>query len=78
MPLAGGVAARYITLMSAVFPVLLIIALALTLGVLFAGLITMARGGEVSRKYGNKLMRWRVIMQGIALLILVLAFLTKQ
>ncbi len=64
--------------MNVVFPVLLIIAMVLTLGVLFAGLITMARGGEFSRKYGNKLMRWRVIMQGIALIILALAFLAKE
>jgi len=47
----------------------------MTLGVLFSGLIVMARGGETNRKYGNKLMRWRVIAQGIALALLGLAFL---
>ena len=59
------------------FTVLLIIAMLMTLGVLFAGLITMARGPEYSRKYGNKLMRWRIIMQGIAILIFLLAVLSK-
>ena len=41
-------------------------------------MITMGRGGEVNRKYGNKLMRWRVILQGIALLLFVLAMLTRS
>lgn len=53
---------------------LIVIAMLLTLGVLFSGLIVMARGGEVNRKYGNKLMRWRVILQGVALGLLALAF----
>lgn len=63
--------------MDTLFATLLAVALALTLIVLFAGLITMGRGGEVNRKYGNKLMRWRVILQGIALLLFVLAMLTR-
>lgn len=54
--------------------VLIVVAMLLTLGVLFSGLIVMARGGEVNRKYGNKLMRWRVVLQGIALALLALAF----
>ncbi len=49
-----------------------------TLGVLFAGLFVMARGGEVNRKYGNKLMRWRVIAQGVALPMFALALLMKD
>ena len=57
---------------------LLALALAITLGVLFAGLITMARGGEFNRKHGNRLMRWRVIAQGVALLIFVLAMMMRD
>ncbi|WP_026986764.1 twin transmembrane helix small protein [Fodinicurvata fenggangensis] len=53
--------------------VLVVIAMLITLGVLFAGLFSMARGGEFNQKYGNKLMRWRVIMQGVALLLFALA-----
>ncbi len=53
---------------------LVVVALLLTLGVLFSGLIVMARGGEANRKYGNKLMRWRIILQGVALAMLALAF----
>ena len=50
--------------------VLLIVALVATLGVLFAGLFVMARGGQVNKKYGNLLMRWRVILQFSALVVL--------
>jgi len=54
--------------------ILIALALLMTLGVLFSGLIVMARGGEANRKYGNKLMRWRVICQGVALALLAVAF----
>lgn len=56
------------------FPLFLVIlAVVLTLGVLFAGLFSMVRGGEFSRKYGNRLMRLRVICQGIAILLFLIA-----
>lgn len=51
---------------------LLMLAMLATLGVLLFGVLTMARGGEFNRRYGNKLMRARVLLQGIALLILVI------
>ena len=43
-----------------------------TLGVLFAGLIGLARGGGNPIR-SNQLMRWRVILQGAALLLFILA-----
>lgn len=52
---------------------LIVVAMLITLGVLFTGLISMARGGEFNRKYGNKLMRLRVIAQGVAILLFGLA-----
>ena len=62
----------------AVFVVLIFILLA-TVGVLFLGLFSMARGGEFNRKYGNKLMRFRVAFQAIAiLLVLVLILLINH
>ena len=61
--------------MSGIVPVLLIVALVATLGVLFAGLLSMARGGEFNRKHGNRLMRWRVALQGMALLLLAILML---
>jgi hypothetical protein len=42
-----------------------------TLGVLFAGLLGLARG-EGDRTRSNQLMRWRVILQGAALLLFLL------
>ena len=61
--------------MNALLPILLIVFMLATLGVLFAGLIAMGRGGEVNRKYGNILMRWRVILQFAALAVLALVML---
>ncbi len=52
--------------------VLLIAALAGVVGVLILGMVSMVRGGEFNRKYGNKLMRARVILQGVAILLLML------
>lgn len=62
--------------MNAFMVALMVIAMLITLGVLFAGLVTMARGGEVNRKYGNKLMRYRVLAQGVALLLFAIAMLS--
>lgn len=58
--------------MKALFILALLFALA-TLGVMFTGAITMAKGGEFNRKYGNKFMQARVALQAITLLLLVLA-----
>jgi hypothetical protein len=55
---------------------LLIVALLAVLGVLGAGMIGVARGGDPLRS--NQLMRWRVILQGVALLIFVLLMLSRR
>ncbi len=60
--------------MAAVLNTLVVIALAGTLAVLFAGVFAMARGGEFNRKWGNKLMRARVVSQGLAILLLLALF----
>jgi hypothetical protein len=52
---------------------LLVVALTTTLAVLFAGLFSMARGGDFNHRHGNRLMRWRVIAQGTALAFIALA-----
>ena len=61
--------------METFFFVLVLIAMFITLGVLATGIIGMARGGEFNAKYGNKLMRARVIAQGVALALFALAVL---
>lgn len=49
-----------------------------TLAVLVMGVFVMGRGGKVSKKYSNKLMTLRVIMQAIALLLLLSLFFVKS
>jgi hypothetical protein len=51
---------------------------AATLGVLIAGVVSMVRGGEFNRRNANKLMRARVILQGLTLLLLVLLIFASQ
>ena len=60
------------------FFVLVIAAAAITLGVLITGLIAMARGGEFNRKHSNRLMRYRVIAQGIAILLFAITMMIKE
>lgn len=59
-------------------PILMALTLLAVLGVLFAGLVSMARGGEFNRKHGNRLMRWRVALQGLAIALFALALLIGQ
>lgn len=47
-----------------------------TLASLVVGLIVMAKGGEVNKKYSNKLMSYRVWLQAATILALVF-FLAK-
>ena len=48
------------------------------LGVLIAGLYSMWRGGEFSRKWSNKLMRMRIALQFVAIIIIMIAFLMSR
>jgi hypothetical protein len=66
----------YLTVMSGFFFTAMIVAMLATLGILVTGIVSMGRGGEFNAKYGNKLMRARVMMQGIALLFFALALMT--
>jgi hypothetical protein len=56
--------------------ILLIVAMALTLGVLLLGVFSMARGGEFDRRNANRFMRWRVVMQGVAILLFIIFMMT--
>lgn len=64
--------------MSGFFFTAMIIAMLATLAVLGIGIIGFIKGGEFNQKYGNKLMRLRVIMQGIALACFALAVLSSK
>lgn len=56
----------------AAIPYMLGFALAATFAVLMVGIFSYAFSGEFNRKHGNTLMRWRVIAQGIAILLFAL------
>ena len=58
-------------------PILIIIGLILVFIVLVVGLVSMLVKGDFNKKYSNKLMRLRVITQGIIILIFALVFLIK-
>lgn len=53
----------------------LVLALLAVFGALVLGLLSMARGGAFNARYGNKLMRLRVILQFLAIGLIALAFL---
>ncbi|MCZ4281655.1 twin transmembrane helix small protein [Kiloniella laminariae] len=57
--------------------ILIVLSLAAVLIILFTGLFTMAKGGDFNKNNANRFMRYRVIAQGIALVVLVLALLAK-
>jgi hypothetical protein len=42
------------------------------LGVLAVGIGGFARGGEFNRKHGNRMMRWRIALQFVAVVLIVL------
>ena len=65
--------------LAAAFPYVIGVALAAVLIVLLTGVVGMVRGGTFNARYGNKLMRLRVITQAVAVvLILVFLFLVKE
>ncbi len=51
--------------------ILVALAMLATLGILFAGMLGMVKGKHDPAR-SNKLMQWRIIMQGVALLLFVL------
>jgi hypothetical protein len=60
--------------MDRLFLVLIPISLAAVVAVLFMGVYSLTRGGDYARRNSNRLMRWRVGLQAVAVLILVAAF----
>ena len=59
-------------MISGIFVKVLSIALLLTVGVvLVLGIGTLFKGGETSKKYSNKLMQLRVLLQFVAIVALV-------
>lgn len=62
-------------------PLFYIVAIAclVVAGIMMFGVITFGRGGEFNRKHANKIMRWRIGAQFIAVvLILLFVFIRRQ
>lgn len=50
--------------------IILVIALAIVAGILGWGVMTMARGGDYNVKNSNRIMRYRIIFQAVALIVI--------
>ncbi|MBJ86295.1 MAG: hypothetical protein CMJ11_06900 [Pelagibacterales bacterium] len=55
-----------------ILPYAIFIVLFSVLLVLFIGIISMLRGGDFNKRWSNKLMRARVILQGLAIVLILL------
>lgn len=59
--------------------ILVVLACAIVAGILLFGIGTFGKGGEFNRKHANKIMRWRIGAQFVAvLLILLFVYLRRQ
>ncbi len=56
-----------------VLKIIIILALLATIVSLFMGVVSMGRGGEYDEKHSNQMMRARVVFQGVALLLMLVA-----
>jgi hypothetical protein len=54
----------------------IIVFMVVTLAILLTGLFTMAKGGDFNKRNANRFMRWRVIAQGIAILLFIIFMMT--
>lgn len=50
--------------------IILFLALAIVAAILGWGVLTMARGGKYNVKHSNRIMRYRIIFQAIALVVI--------
>ena len=64
--------------MHVAFFILALLAMLSVVGVLVVGIFSMAKGGAFNEKYGNKLMQARVYLQGLALVLLALAYFASK
>ena len=52
-----------------ILPFILVICMLVALLVVIIGVIAMAKNGNFNKKYSNKLMRMRVLFQGVAVIV---------
>ena len=58
--------------------IILLVALGLVAVILAWGVLTMARGGEYNVKNSNRIMRYRIIFQAIALVVIMVLIWMRQ
>jgi len=51
---------------------LVVLAVLLVLGILLFGVGTFGKGGDFNKKYANRIMRWRIGAQFVAVLLILL------
>ena len=64
--------------MATVLYVIVVLAVLAVFVVLMIGLGGFTSGGEFNRKYANKIMRWRIILQAIAVALILIYVLIRQ
>ena len=57
--------------MSSIFLILAVVTCLVVLIILMFGIGSFAKGGNFGKKYSNKLMRWRIITQAVAVLLII-------
>ena len=55
-------------------PILIVVLLVAVVIILFSGLLTMAIGGRFTPEFRNKLMKMRVMFQGVIFVIVIITF----
>ena len=60
------------------YQIILMVALLAVAGILGWGVLTMARGGEYNIRNSNRIMRYRIIFQAIALVVILLLIWWKR
>ena len=66
----------YVPMMTQFLTILLAVVMLAVLGVLGAGMVGVARGSDPARS--NALMRWRVLLQGLAIAIFALLLMSRR
>ena len=61
-------------------PLFIVVAIAclVVLGILLTGIGGFAKGGDFNRKHANKIMRWRIYAQFIAVILILLFVLIRR
>jgi hypothetical protein len=60
--------------MQVVIYILIAVSLLVVLGTLGLGVVSVARGGEFNRRWGNRFMRWRVTAQAVSIAVILFGF----